>query len=264
MPLGIKEIKISKIQKKNIDTKSAAIRLLKFENELYMDKLQKGRKRKKNKQLMQNNENNKSSEEELENISDENNSKSESTEIDENEIIKKKRKLKHKLNTINYLTDTNLQISDKNSLNMKKTKYKIIEKNQNQNIYKSNLKNNYKRKNHLLIENIHENKKIKLKKSKNTTVKTLNIITQAKRKKSTKLKNTGKWNVSDHVEAPICSLNNNTKSFQNNSKIVDNSVINNHEQENILNKKPIWLMPILTKLKNERNVSSVIFISVIN
>ncbi|PBC31335.1 ribosomal RNA processing protein 1 homolog [Apis cerana] len=253
MPLGIKEIKVSKIQKKNIDTKSAAIRLLKFENELYMNKLQKRRKRKKNKQLMQNNENNKSSEEELENISDENNSKIESTEIDESEVVKKKRKLKHKLNTTNYLTNTNLQISDKNSLNIKKTKRKIIEKNQNQNI--SNLKNNYKRKNYLLIENTDENKKIKLKKNKNTTVKTLNIITQAKRKKSTKLKNTGKWNVSDHIEAPICSLNNkNTKSCP---KIVSNSVMNNHEQENdILNKKPIWLMPILTKLKNEKNNKS--------
>lgn len=263
MPLGIKEIKVSKIQKKNIDTKSAAIRLLKFENELYMDKLQRRRKRKKNKQLMQNNESNKSSEEELENINDENNSKRESTEIDESEVVKKKRKLKHKLNTTNYLTNTNLHISDKNSLNVKKTKREITEKNQNQNTYKSNLKNNYKRKNHLLIENTDENKKIKLKKNKNTTVKTLNIITQAKKKKSIKLKNTGKWNVSDHVEAPICSFNNkNTKSC---SKIVGNSVVNNHEQQNdILNKKPIWLMPILTKLKNETNVSSIIFISIIN
>lgn len=261
MPLGIKEINVPKIEKKNIDTKLAAIRLLKFENELYMDKLQKRRKRKKNKQLMQNNENNKSSEEELKNISDINNSKSESTEIDESEVVKKKRKLKHKLNTTNYLTNTNLQISDKNSFNMKK-KRKIIEKNQNQNTYKSNLKNNYKRKNHLFIENTDENKKIKLKKNKNTTVKTLNVITQAKKKKSIKLKNFGKWNISDHVEAPICSLNNkNTKSC---SKIVNNSITNNHEQENdIFDKKPTWLMPILTKLKNERNVSSIIFILII-
>lgn len=222
-----------------------------------------GAREKKNKQLMQNNESNKSSEEELENINDENNSKRESTEIDESEVVKKKRKLKHKLNTTNYLTNTNLHISDKNSLNVKKTKREITEKNQNQNTYKSNLKNNYKRKNHLLIENTDENKKIKLKKNKNTTVKTLNIITQAKKKKSIKLKNTGKWNVSDHVEAPICSFNNkNTKSC---SKIVGNSVVNNHEQQNdILNKKPIWLMPILTKLKNETNVSSIIFISIIN
>ena len=35
MPLGIKEIKVSKIQKKNIDTKSAAIRLLKFDENNY-------------------------------------------------------------------------------------------------------------------------------------------------------------------------------------------------------------------------------------
>ncbi|KAG6798658.1 ribosomal RNA processing protein 1 [Apis mellifera caucasica] len=34
-------------------------------------------------------------------------------------------------------------------------------------------------------------------------------------------------------------------------------VVNNHEQQNdILNKKPIWLMPILTKLKNETNNKS--------
>ena len=69
MPLGIKEIKISKLQKKNTDTKSAAIRLLKFEQELYSDKLQKERKRNKNKQLMQN-ETNKFSKEELKKVND--------------------------------------------------------------------------------------------------------------------------------------------------------------------------------------------------
>ncbi|OAD58885.1 Ribosomal RNA processing protein 1 like protein [Eufriesea mexicana] len=115
MPLGIKEIKVPKIQKKNMDTKSAAIRLLKFEEELYSDKLQKKRKIKNDRQLMQD-KSDKPIEEELENINDETNS-NENVKRDENEIVTKKRKIKHKLDFTDNLDILNKShTSDENDL----------------------------------------------------------------------------------------------------------------------------------------------------
>ncbi|KAK9300159.1 hypothetical protein QLX08_007077 [Tetragonisca angustula] len=239
MPLGIKEIKISKLQKKNTDTKSAAIRLLKFEQELYSDKLQKERKRNKNKQLMQN-ETNKFSKEELKKVNDKSIT----------EIIKKK-KMKRKLDFTGNLITTDMQVTDENNFSLKKKKYKTEE--EDSNICKTDFKNNnYKLKNNpsALIEDI--DKKMKFKKNKDTVVKTLNIVKQAKKKKLAKIKNTGKWDISDNVDPFIATLNNDsTKSCM---KSVENSVTSNSEQKNnIYNKRPTWLVPILTKLENEKN-----------
>ncbi|KAK1124439.1 hypothetical protein K0M31_006794 [Melipona bicolor] len=239
MPLGIKEIKISKLQKKNTDTKSAAIRLLKFEQELYSDKLQKERKRNKNKQLMQN-ETDKFSKEELEKVNDKSNI---------TEIIKKKKKMKRKLDFTGNLISTDTQVTDENNFSLKKKKYKMKE--EAQNICKTNFRNNnYKLKNNpsALIEDT--DKKMKFKKNKDTVVKTLNIIKQAKKKKLTKVKNTGKWDISDNVDPFIATLNNDNTCM----KSVENSFTSNSEQKNnIYNKRPTWLVPILTKLENEKN-----------
>ncbi|XP_071858035.1 ribosomal RNA processing protein 1 homolog Nnp-1 isoform X1 [Bombus fervidus] len=231
MPLGIKEIRTPKMQKKNTDIKSAAVRLLKFEQELYSDTLQKGRKKKKNKQLIHD-ESDKFSEEESENINDETNREDNTVEMNNDETIKKKRKMKHKLDFTDNLINS-----------------------QNQNICKADAKDsNSKLRNNssLLIEDIDENKKIKLKKNKNITAKTLNIVKQVKRKKSTKSKVTGKWDVSDNIEPSILLMDNNTtKSCM---KIDENSVTNNHEQKNnIYGKQQTCLVPILTKLENKKN-----------
>lgn len=257
MPLGIKEIRIPKMQKKNTDIKSAAVRLLKFEQELYSDTLQEGRKRKKNKQLIQD-ESDKFSEEESENINDETNRENNTVEVNNDETIKKKRKVKHKLDFTDNLTNTNSQILDENNLSLKKRKFKTKE---NQNICKTDAKDsNCKLRNNssLLIEDIDENKKIKLKKNKNVAAKTLNIVKQVKRKKSTKSKVTGKWNVSDNIEPSTLLMDNNsTKSCM---EIDENTVTSNHEQRNnVYNKQPTWLVPILTKLENKKNVSLIAF-----
>ncbi|XP_050497055.1 ribosomal RNA processing protein 1 homolog isoform X2 [Bombus huntii] len=223
MPLGIKEIRIPKMQKKNTDIKSAAVRLLKFEQELYSDTLQEGRKRKKNKQLIQD-ESDKFSEEESENINDETNHENNTVEMNNDETIKKKREMKHKLDFTDNLINTNSQILDENNPSLKKRKSKTND----------------------------ENKKIKLKKNKNIAAKTLNIVKQVKRKKSTKSKVTGKWNVSDNIEPSTLLMDNNsTKSCM---EIDENSVTSNHEQRNnVHNKQPTWLVPILTKLENKKN-----------
>lgn len=257
MPLGIKEIRIPKMQKKNTDIKSAAVRLLKFEQELYSDTLQEGRKRKKNKQLIQD-ESDKFSEEESENINDETNHENNTVEMNNDETIKKKRKMKHKLDFTDNLINTNSQILDENNPSLKKRKSKTKE---NQNICKTDARNsNYKLRNNssLLIEDIDENKKIKLKKNKNIAAKTLNIVKQVKRKKSTKSKVTGKWNVSDNIEPSTLLIDSNsTKSCM---EIDENSVTSNHEQRNnVHNKQPTWLVPILTKLENKKNVSLIAF-----
>ncbi|XP_043583299.1 ribosomal RNA processing protein 1 homolog isoform X1 [Bombus pyrosoma] len=251
MPLGIKEIRIPKMQKKNTDIKSAAVRLLKFEQELYSDTLRKGRKRKKNKQLIQD-ESDKFSEEKSENINDETNRENNTVEMNNDETIKKKRKTKHKLDFTDNLINTNSQILDENNLSLKKRKFKTKE---NQNICKADAKDsNCKLRNNfsLLIEDIDENKKIKLKKNENIISKTLNIDKQVKRKKSTKSKVTGKWNASDNIEPSTLLMDNNsTKSCM---EINENSVTSNHEQkDNVYSKQPTWLVPILTKLENKKN-----------
>ncbi|XP_017754441.1 PREDICTED: ribosomal RNA processing protein 1 homolog [Eufriesea mexicana] len=255
MPLGIKEIKVPKIQKKNMDTKSAAIRLLKFEEELYSDKLQKKRKIKNDRQLMQD-KSDKPIEEELENINDETNS-NENVKRDENEIVTKKRKIKHKLDFTDNLDILNKShTSDENDLSVKKNKCKTKEKNEN--TCETNIKysrHKLKKDPLLLIENTNENKKVKLKRNKITTVKKLNIIIQGKKKKPTNLKVTGKWDVSDNINLFTPMNGNNTKSCM---KMIENSVSNNHEQKNnIFNKQQNWLIPILTKLKNEKHRTSI-------
>ena len=251
MPLGIKEIKISKLQKKDTNTKSAAIRLLKFEQELYSDKLQKGHKRNRNKQLMQN-ETDKFSKEELENVNNESNI---------TEIIKEKKKMKRKLDFTDNLITTDMQVIDENNFSLKKKKYKMKE--EDQNICKTDLtNNNCKSKTNPLALIEDTDKKMKFKKSKDAVVKTLNIVKQAKKKKLAKVKNTGKWDISDNVNPFIATLNNDsTKSCMKN---VENSVTSNSEQKNnIYNKRPTWLVPILTKLENEKNVRFVVFTSVL-
>ena len=160
--------------------------------------------------------------------------------------------MKRKLDFTGNLITTDMQVTDENNFSLKKKKYKTEE--EDSNICKTDFKNNnYKLKNNpsALIEDI--DKKMKFKKNKDTVVKTLNIVKQAKKKKLAKIKNTGKWDISDNVDPFIATLNNDsTKSCM---KSVENSVTSNSEQKNnIYNKRPTWLVPILTKLENEKNV----------
>ncbi|CAK9810629.1 Ribosomal RNA processing protein 1 homolog [Anthophora quadrimaculata] len=252
MPIGIKEIRVPKVLKKDTDTKLAAKRFLEFEKELYSDALQKKRKRKKNGQLIQD-VSDTSDKNELENSDNESNIENGTIEMDENKIVKKKRKMKSKPDISDNVKITKLEISDKNSFSLKKKKCKAKEEIQNNcktdaKSSSSKLKKNLS----LLNKSTDESEKTKLKRNKITNAEMLNV-TPVKRKKLTKLKITNKWDVSDNINAPTSSPLS-TNSTELCTKTVEKSVTNDHVQKNdAINEQPMWLEHVLKKLENEKN-----------
>lgn len=251
MPLGIKEIRIPNTQKKDTDTKLAAKRLLEFEEELYSDTTKKRHKRKKNEQLTQD-KSDKLNENNSEDIKDESNI----AKINKIENVKKK-KMQHKIDVIDNLTQKHLQVLDDSVFCLKKKKYEIketVDNNCKINVKSSNckLKNDLS----LLLKSENRCKKMKLKADKITTGNMLNIITPVRRKKTTKLKVCGKWDVSDNINTSTPSLLNNTK-IESHSKILKESITNDVQTSNTFNEQPMWLLPVVKKLKNERNNTSV-------
>lgn len=219
MPVGVKEVVIPEISKKDTDTKLAAKRLLEFEEELYSDKPQK-LKRKRNEQLIQD-EKDESTEEGLENVNAEN-----STIKVNEKIVKKKKKVQSKIND----TDKNQYSEESNedsidSKNKKCNTAEMIRKN-------SNCK--FKKESPPLVKKC---KKLKLKGNK-----TAGAITPVKRKKSTMLTISDKWDVSDNIDS-------------SSSLSLSNGSDSNSEKNNILTKQPTWLVPVLKKLENEKSVS---------
>ncbi|CAL7944299.1 unnamed protein product [Xylocopa violacea] len=256
MPLGIKEIVIPKKQKKDTSTKSAAIRLLKFEKELYSDNSKKGRKR-KNMQLTQDESDN-SNDEELEDVNDDRNSGYGVTEIGDSEIVKNKKRIKRKLSDTNNLINAHSQVLAESDFSLKRKKFKTKENEQdNSEINEKNSNCKLQKDSSVLIEDIDVCKKMKLKRTKNVVAKMLNVVRQNKKKKNkeTKLKVTGKWDVSDNINPPIPVLNNvGSNNEESCAKTTEKSNTDDHEQKNnILNDQPTWLLPALTKLKNEKN-----------
>nr|XP_033327776.1 ribosomal RNA processing protein 1 homolog isoform X2 [Megalopta genalis] len=106
MPLGVQEIRVPNVRKKDTDTKLAAKRLLQFEKELYSDTTSKKRKRKRDTELPEDKKNTFSEEE----------SKDNSNENDVTRRMdtagKKRKKMKFETTTISSKSQINSQILD--------------------------------------------------------------------------------------------------------------------------------------------------------
>nr|XP_012135471.1 PREDICTED: ribosomal RNA processing protein 1 homolog isoform X3 [Megachile rotundata] len=244
MPVGVKEIVLPEVKKKDTDTKLAAKRLIEFEQELYSDKVPKF-KRKRNEQLLQD-EIDKSDEEELENMNTE-----DCTTETNGEIVKKKRKVDSKISNTNNLTHKGAQVSNEDDLDLKNAKSNGTEV-----IKKSN---NWKSKKELppVVKNTNKCKKVKSKGNKTTGTGILNIVTPVKRKKLTKFTISDKWDVSDNIDSSTQSpISNDTK--ESHTRVVEKLITNDVNdirtgKSNILNKQPMWLVPVLKKLELETN-----------
>lgn len=244
MPVGVKEIVLPEVKKKDTDTKLAAKRLIEFEQELYSDKPQKF-KRKRNEQLLQD-ETDESDEEELENMITEH-----CTTETNGEIVKKKKKVDSKISNTSSLTHKGAQMSNEDILDLKNTKCNATEVNKKSSNWKS------KKELPSVIKNTNKCKKVKLKGNKTTGTSILNVVTPVKRKKLTKFTISDKWDVSDNIGSSTQSpLNNDTKESHTRvvEKLITNDINDIHTgKSNILNKQPMWLVPVLKKLELEKN-----------
>ncbi|XP_029039826.2 ribosomal RNA processing protein 1 homolog isoform X3 [Osmia bicornis bicornis] len=221
MPVGVKEVVIPEIRKRDTNTKLAAKRFLEFQEELYSDKPQK-LKRKQNEQLIQD-EKDESTEEGLENVNAENST----TKVNE-KIIKKKKKVQSKMSDTNNLR--NSEESNEDTIDLKNKKCNTAE------IIRKNSNCKFKKESLPLVKKC---KKLKLKGNKTTSASILNI-SPVKRKKSTTLTISDKWDVSDNINS-------------SSSLSLSNGSDSNSEKNNILTKQPTWLVPVLKKLENEKS-----------
>lgn len=242
MPLGIKEIKIINKYKAETNPKKAALSLIQFEEELYMDSNRTKSKKKKNGQL-DNNSLNKS----VESIIDE-----ETTE--EIEKIPNKRK---KLEGLEYRLNKNEEIMQSRLKDSEITKKSIS--------LIDRVKNKQKRQGDKHENGILKRKKVPIgttvfsKVNKNKVVKTkLNIkneknigknVTINKTKKLKKLI-CGQWDVSDTIEPSTSSIlvsNNDTKDETTNDACktqTDTSKLNDKNDVTV-DKEIAWLRPAL-------------------
>ncbi|XP_029039827.2 ribosomal RNA processing protein 1 homolog isoform X4 [Osmia bicornis bicornis] len=206
MPVGVKEVVIPEIRKRDTNTKLAAKRFLEFQEELYSDKPQK-LKRKQNEQLIQD-EKDESTEEGLENVNAENST----TKVNE-KIIKKKKKVQSKMSDTNNLR--NSEESNEDTIDLKNKKCNTAE------IIRKNSNCKFKKESLPLVKKC---KKLKLKGNKTTSASILNI-SPVKRKKSTTLTISDKWDVSDNINS-------------SSSLSLSNGSDSNSEKNNILTKQP--------------------------
>ncbi|XP_034189735.2 ribosomal RNA processing protein 1 homolog Nnp-1 isoform X1 [Osmia lignaria lignaria] len=221
MPVGVKEVVIPEMRKRDTNTKLAAKRFLEFQEELYSDKPQK-LKRKQNEQLIQD-EKDESTEEGLENVNAENST----TKVNE-KIVKKKKKVQSKMSDTDNLI--NSEESNEDTIDLKNKKCNTAE------MIRKNSNFKFKKESPPLVKKC---KKLKLKGNKTTSASILNI-SPVKRKKSTMLTISDKWDVSDNIDS-------------SSSLSLSNGSDSNSEKNNILTKQPTWLVPVLKKLENEKS-----------
>lgn len=245
MPLGVKEIRIPETQKKDTDSKRAVVRLFEFEKQLYSDNAQKKRKRKKN-GLSTQDENGKLSEEENSDVDQDC-----MAEVDEIESTWEKKKVQHKVNINDNATPENSQASDADIPRSKKRKCEMKEKIQ---ISKTEVKNSNcksKKDSSLSIKSSSNCKKMKVKKNKTIPENALSV-TLVKRKKTTAVKLSDKWDISDSVVPSMPALLNDN-STETRTDTAETLVTNDStKKSNTFNKGPAWLVPALKKLQNEK------------
>ncbi|XP_015437069.1 PREDICTED: ribosomal RNA processing protein 1 homolog [Dufourea novaeangliae] len=244
MPLGIKEIRIPYKRKKDTDTKSAAMSLLNFENDLYSDTVRK--KQKRNKRLMED-ENIIHSNKDSEDINDEN----DLIKGDTTDDTKKKKKYEKEC-TYNE-TPSDSQVSNTKTVISQKKKGEP-KKQTSDNCKISTKTNNCKAKKDPLhiIKSNNGCEKMKLKQNKSVIANMLSIVTPVKRKR-TKLTVCNKWDISDNISSStLKTLDDNTT--ESCTKSVKKSSVNDSLQNRTnCNEPATWILPIVKKVKNEKS-----------
>ena len=245
MPLGVKEIRIPRTQKKDTDSKRAVVRLFEFEKQLYSDNAQKKRKRKKN-GLPTQDENGKLSGEENSDVDDQDCT----AEVDEIESTGEKKKVQHNVNINSNATRENSQASDADITRSKKRKYETKERNQS----KAEVKNGNcksKKDSSLSIKSSSNCKKMKVKKNKTVPESALNVAL-VKRKKTAAVKLSDKWDISDNVVPSMPALLNDNSAESRTDAAETLVTDDSTKTSNTFDKGPAWLVPALKKLQNEK------------
>lgn len=246
MPLGLKKVKLPNKRKGFTNVKTAALRLLQFQTELYSDKPKNRQKRKRNSQIVteENNENNLASKRQAEdNISD--------SEIDdehtEENIPKKKRQ-----KTADNAFLTKLNDEERESIISSSKKKKKAEK-KTQNMVTTETETNSNAIKKLKPTVISSNAKIKKTKVKqNGTASTVKPGGMMKKKKLVKAKVYGSWDISDNKEmstqSPLAGDAEGQAKVDSPSLQCTQINTNNATAE----KSTMWLVPVLKKLKHEK------------
>ncbi|XP_015181794.1 PREDICTED: ribosomal RNA processing protein 1 homolog [Polistes dominula] len=196
MPIGVQQVELVRKFSSKTDSKKAALRLLKFNEELYSDSNESKRKRKRNGQ---------SDESLIDELEEEINTDKDITLERNNKKLNKKKKLHQDIK--NHLDESNQTTTEESC--------------------SKDLKINNKNKQKKRIDQI-ENKTLKLINEKNTTK---NIIMN----KLKKIKNNvcGHWEISDYV-VPI--NDNQNKINNSSNEEIDKSILNDKNDETLDNK----------------------------
>lgn len=253
MPLGVKKVKLPNTRKGFTNSKTAAFRLLQFENELYSDKPKNRRKRKRNGQIAteESNENNVFSEKQIQDdiVSDSGN---DGEHIDEN--IPKKKRVQQKTNN-----DNNLAVLDNGKIEgappSSKKKKKAEKKTQNVVIAEPESSSNTMKK----LKTVLRNPTTKVKKSKikqNGATNILKLNGAIKKKKLAKAKAYGSWDISDNNHISTSPSTGNTE-----EQVKENDISLTSTQANTnnvaLDKSAMWLVPVLKKIDYEKLKASI-------
>lgn len=242
MPLGIKEIEVINKDRSKTDPKKAALRLLKFDEELYSDSHRSKRKRKKNERSDENSIN-----ESQENVTDEN-----ITLVSNKELNKKKRvnqDLKYSLHESNETIESCLK-----DLRMTKVPALIIDRSKNKQKKRDKFESGILKRKKNDISTFVSNKvnKQKVMKTKSTVIHEKNTTKNIIVHKLKKLKNNmcGQWDVSDNV--PPISLtpirtNDNENKINNICNAELNTSISSHTNDITIDKQTEWLRSTLKK-----------------
>ncbi|KAG7204897.1 hypothetical protein KM043_005293 [Ampulex compressa] len=238
MPLGVKEVKVPRIEKKETNPKLAALRLLAFEHELYSDNKQVKKRKKKN-TIIEDNFNKGT----IPTSSDEN-------ALEKVLIPRKNRKEDCKVNSCDQTEDMNLQLDL--TINSHKKKKRVVQDKvqNNHNITESNCPVEDSK---ICRNNVNQKRKTaKVKQNGISTLNLFKITTPIKRKKSPNVNMHGTWEVSDNVipttSSPL-ALNNADLSTESDGKsVLDKPVV---KSDLMLNKDAMWLVPVLKKLRTD-------------
>ncbi|KAF7404635.1 hypothetical protein HZH66_003541 [Vespula vulgaris] len=240
MPLGIKEIKVIDKDRSKTDPKKAALRLLKFDEELYSDSHRSKRKKKKNEQSDENSINE---------------SQSESTTLESNKELNKKKRVNQDLKYSSYESNETIESRLKNS-KMTKVPALIINRSKNKQKKRNQLERGILKHKKNDMSTIVSNKvnKQKIGKTKSTLRiheknTTKNVIVH----KLKKLKNNicGQWDVSDNIVPPISLTPIHTNVNENKTNNVCNTELNtsmsSDTNDATFDKQIEWLRPTLKK-----------------
>ncbi|XP_047346120.1 ribosomal RNA processing protein 1 homolog [Vespa velutina] len=241
MPLGIKEIAVINKDRSKMDPKKAALRLLKFDEELYSDSHRSKRKRKKNEQLDENLIN-----ESQENVTDE------GITLESNKELNKKKRVNQDLKYSLHESNETIESSCSKDSKMTKVSALIIDRSKNKQKKRDQLESEILKHKKNDIDTVISNKvnKQKVVKTKSTLINEKNTTKNIIIHKLKKLKNNmcGQWDVSDNVPPiPLSRTNDNESKINNVCNGELNASISSDTSDVTFDKQIEWLRPTLKK-----------------